>query len=139
MKNLDITTDSLALPVNLVPLVQEYMSGSSVDDLALRYNMPSTTISEFLDRKEVKRFIKTELQNYKMANRKRRINLLSRIVDEKIIFAEENEMPLSNKDIIEVLKLLREESKDIENFSADEDNSANTKNTYVQIINELKN
>jgi len=131
-------TNSIALPVQLIPLVGDYLSGASMDNLATKYNLSISEVSDFLNRKEVRQYIKTELANYKYTSRKRRIDLLSRIVDEQIEFAEENEMPLSKKDIVEILKLLREENKDIENLGVVEDQGDNAKNQYINIINQLK-
>ena len=126
-----------SLPVQFIPLVHEYLSGESVEDLAIKYNLESTQVTEFLNRKEVRQFIKTKLDNYKYLNVQKRIDLLSRAVEEKIAFAEENELPITNKDLLEVLKLLREESKDLQGKNDDMSGDA-VKNTYVNIINSLK-
>ena len=130
--------NTIALPVQLIPLVGDYLAGGNVDSLAVKYDLSAQEVSDFLNRKEVRQYIRTELANYKYANRQRRLDLLSRIIDQQIEFAEENEMPLTKKDIVEVLKLLREENKDIDNLRAQDDDGDNNKNNYIAIINQLK-
>ena len=132
---LNPSVSAISLPVQLVGLTQDYLAGSKLEALALKYNMQVDEVSEFLNRKEVKRYIATELKSYKLLNVQKRIDILSAIVDEKLEFAVDNDLPTSNKDIVEVLKLLREESRDIQ-VAEVEDNSG--KAQYVQIINQLK-
>ena len=129
--------DTISLPVQFIPLVYEYINGESIDSLATKYNMEVTRISEFLNRREVKTFINTKLKNYKYLSLQKRIDLLSRAVDEKVAFAEENELPITNKDLVEVLKLLREEAKDLRSELSD-DTGDEAKNNYIAIINQLK-
>jgi len=129
--------ETIALPVQLIPLVHEYLDGETIDDLAIKYNLEPTKISEFLNRKEVKTFINSKLKNHRYLSILKRVDLLSDAVEEKVKFAQENDMPLTNKDLLEILKLLREESKDLASQSG-EIQSDEAKNTYVSIINQLK-
>ena len=128
---------AISLSVQFIPMVFEYLGGSSLEILSVKYNMPIPKVSEFLNRREVRQFIATEMKNYKLANRRKRIDLLTRAVDEKIEFADENEMPLSNKDIVEILKLLREEAIDISSEAVEIDETSG-KQQYINIINQLK-
>ena len=126
---------AIELPMQMIEMTQDYLKGANLEKLALKYSLPVAQVSEFLGRKEVKNYISQEMSNYKMLNLRKRIDLLSRLVDEKIEFAEENELPTSNKDIVEILKLLREESKDIQSADVEQDTG---KQAYIQIINNLK-
>ncbi len=130
-------TLAIALDLSLIPLVHDYLAGNSLANCALKYNIAETEVSEFLSRQEVKRFISAQMANTGYAAKKKRIDLLSKIVDEKINLAEENDLPTSNKDIIEVLKLLREEENDLHKLSGDLDENTG-KAQYIQIINSLK-
>jgi arsenate reductase-like glutaredoxin family protein len=129
--------ETVALPVQLIPVVHEYISGVSVDDLALKHGMEVTQITDFLNRKEVKTFINTRMKNYRLLNLQKRIDLLTDAVDEKVAFAKENDLPMSNKDIVDILKLLREEAKDLSS-ELKENDVDDAKNTYINIINQLK-
>jgi len=86
--------ETVALPVQLIPVVHEYISGVSVDDLALKHGMEVTQITDFLNRKEVKTFINTRMKNYRLLNLQKRIDLLTDAVDEKVAFAKENDLPM---------------------------------------------
>jgi len=129
--------ETVALPVQLIPVVHEYISGVSVDDLALKHGMEVTQITDFLNRKEVKTFINTRMKNYRLLNLQKRIDLLTDAVDEKVAFAKENDLPMSNKDIVDILKLLREEAKDLSS-ELKENDVDDAKKTYINIINQLK-
>jgi len=129
--------EAIALPVQLIPLVHEYLDGSSVDELALKHNMEPTKIADFLNRREVKQFINTKLKNHRYLNLLKRVNILSDAVEEKLQFAKDNDLPMTGKDLLEIMKLLREESKDLSN-ELKEDSGDDAKNTYINIINQLK-
>ena len=129
--------ETIALPVQLIPLVHEYLSGSSVDELALKHNMEPTQITDFLNRREVRTFINTKLKNHRYLNLLSRVNLLSDAVEEKLQFAKDNDLPMTGKDLLEIMKLLREESKDLSN-ELKEDTGDDAKNNYINIINQLK-
>ena len=127
----------IALDLSLIPLVHSYLSGASLDQCALDFNLSSTQVSEFLDRREVKRYITNQLKNSGYIAKKRRIDLLTRIVDQKLEQSEENDLPLSNKDLLEVLKVLREEEMDLHKLAGDVEEDSG-KAQYIQIINQLK-
>jgi len=77
------------------------------------------------------------MKNYRLLNLQKRIDLLTDAVDEKVAFAKENDLPMSNKDIVDILKLLREEAKDLSS-ELKENDVDDAKNTYINIINQLK-
>jgi len=128
---------TLNLDISLIPLVHDYLNGASLDQCAVKFNMPAIQVSEFLDRKEVKRYISNQLVNSGYTAKKRRLDLLTRIVDQKIELAEDAEIPLSNKDLLEVLKALREEENDIRRTNSDTEEDSG-RQTYINIINQLK-
>ena len=126
---------AINLDAKLIPLVHDYLNGISLSDLAFKYNLPENQVSEFLERREVKSFIKSTLINSGYVNKKSRIELLNSIVSEKIQFSEENDVPLTKKDLLDVLKLLREEEELILKNSEEVPES---QNVYVAVLNELK-
>jgi arsenate reductase-like glutaredoxin family protein len=128
---------SISLPAQFIPLVHEYLNGESVSNLAVKYGIDEENVVEFLNRREVKQFINTKLENYKYLSVQKRVDLLTRAVEEKLTFAEDNEMPITNKDLLEILKLLREESKDLR-AKNEEVSDDSVKNTYINIVNQLK-
>ncbi len=137
MENLTQTNTAIALDLSLIPLVHDYLSGASVDSCALKYNLDISSVNDFLSRSEVKRYISNQLRTEGYASRQKRLKILSNIVDDKLESAKENDIPVSNKDIIEVLKLLREEDNDLAKLAGDLDEQGG-KQAYIQIINQLK-
>ena len=126
----------VSLDLSLIPLVHDYLSGKTLEQCAVIYALDIAQVSEFLNRREVKQFISAQLKNSGYVNKKRRIDLLARIVDQKIELADDNELPLSNKDLIEVLKLLREEENDLNKGSIEDIDTGKT--AYINIINQLR-
>ena len=137
MNSIEPIASVINLNLSLIPLVTDYLSGASMDECAAKFNIDVVQVSEFLDRREVKRYISNELKSSGYASRKKRLDVLSRIVDQKLDDAEENELPLSNKDIIEVMKLLREENNDLEKLSGNLEEDTG-KAAYINIINSLR-
>ena len=131
------TNGSIALDLSLIPLVHAYLSGVSLDQCALDFNLNIEQVNDFLNRKEVKSFISTQLANQGYASKAKRIALLSEIVDEKLELAKENELPKSNKDLLEILKVLREEENDLHKLKGDLPDETG-KSQYINIINTLK-
>jgi len=129
------TLPAINLSTGLIPLVQDYLDATPLHELAFKYNLTEKEVSDFLDRKEVKSYIKNTLINSGYVNKKSRIDLYNRIVEEKIKFSEENDVPLTKKDMLDVLKLLKEEEELIEKNT---EGPAESKNTYINILNELK-
>lgn len=124
------------LDAKLVYLVQEYLNGATIPELADKYKMLESTISEFLSRKEVKSYIANMLANAGYLNPSARINLLNRMIDDKIRFAEEANVPLSNKDLTEIIKLLQEEQKMISKVDTPE-TTINIQSEYTNLISSL--
>ena len=125
------------LDISLIPLVHEYLQGATLAQCALDFNISEVQVSEFLNRREVKQYISNQLKNSGYAAKQRRIELLSDIVDEKREFAKENDMPTSSKDILEVLRALRDEENDLHKLAGDMEQDSG-KAQYIQIINSLK-
>ena len=132
-----VTTSAISLSAGLIPLVSDYTNGESLEVLAIKYGISEVEVSEFLNRKEVRTYIATTLQNHGYVAKKKRIDLLNRIVDQKILEAEENELSLSNKDLLDVIKLLKEEDTEITKTNQIEE-SDTSKGVYIQLINSLK-
>lgn len=130
-----ITHEVMNLSAGLIPLVKEYLEGVSISDLAVRYNIAEDSISEFLNRKEVRTYISTQLNNLGWASTYKRLQLINRIIDEQLNIAEDNKIPLTAKDLVDVLKLMKEEVKEITTDQPEQDTS---KAQYIQIINELR-
>ena len=129
------TVPAIKLDTSLIPLVHDYLNTATLEELAFKYNLTEAQVSDFLERKEVRSYIKTFLANYGYVAKKSRIGLLNKIVDEKIRFSEENDIPLTKRDLVEIIKLLQTED---EMLAKDKDLTEESQNVYLQVINELK-
>lgn len=125
------------LDARLVNLVNEYLNGSSVQDLSAKYKLPPEQISEFLSKQEVKNYIATTLANSGYINPLNRIRLLNQMIEQKIQLAEEANIPLTSKDITELIKLLQEEQKILQKNTDTPAVQVNIQAEYVSLIEEL--
>lgn len=81
----------------------EYVKHLDINKTALALNLPAITITEVLNKKEVKRFIDAIFLQQGFMQRNKLNDVLTKIIDKKLEELEENEMG-SNKDILEILK-----------------------------------
>lgn len=125
------------LDARLVNLVNEYLSGLTIPQLAEKYKLPPEQISEFLNKQEVKNYIATTLSNSGYLNPLNRIKLLNQMIEQKIQLAEEANIPLTSKDITELIKLLQEEQKLISKSTETPAVQVNIQAEYASLINDL--
>jgi hypothetical protein len=125
----------IKLDAKYVKLVNDYLSGTDLPSLAEAHCIPVEEVSNFLNRKEVRSYIATVLQNYGYLNPVTRINLLNRMIEQKIEIAEETDTPLTKKDMVELIKLLQTEQQMIQKTSQPEEPVVNV--NYLKLVQEL--
>lgn len=125
----------IKLDAKYVSLVNDYLNGTTITALSEKYNVSVEEISNFLNRKEVRSYIATVLQNYGYLNPINRINLLNRMIQQKIEIAEETDTPLTKKDLVELIKLLQTEQQMIQKTSQPEEPIVNV--NYLKLVQEL--
>ncbi len=81
----------------------EYVQHLDIGKTARMLNLPVTTVSEVLNKKEVKRYIDAIFLQQGFMQRNKLNDVLTKIIDMKLEEMEENDMG-SNKDILEILK-----------------------------------
>lgn len=118
-------------------LVNDYLEGSPISQLSEKYHLPPEDISSILSRKEVKNYIAAQLANFGYLNQATRVKLLNKIVEQKLQIAEENNTPLSNKDLTEIIKLLQEEQKLTSKNQEAPEVQINMQAEYVNLISDL--
>jgi len=118
-----------------ISLVSDYLNGLSLEELSASYNLPADEIASFLNRKEVQSYISTQLQNFGYLNPLTRVNLLNKIIEQKLQIAEETDTPLSKKDITEIIKLLQQEQQMIQKINKPDEPLVNV--NYLQLVQEL--
>ena len=118
-----------------ISLVNDYLNGLSFQELSNIYNLPPDEIASLINRKEVQTYIATRLQNYGYLNPLTRVNLLNKLIEQKIEIAEETDTPLTKKDITELIKLLQQEQQMLQKTTKPDDPLVNI--NYLQLVQEL--
>ena len=131
-----ITIQPNKLDAKLLRLAQSYIEGTSIVDIATEFNLTTDEVLNYINSKPVAKYITASLMNSGYANPKKRIELLNKIIDQKIDLAEDNDLPLTKKDLVDVLKMLQDEQK--LNAPQDSGDGSNSVNAYIQLIKELK-
>ena len=101
---LNKTLEAPAVDPVLLTIANQYLSGESIEHIADELEVTPDRVVSVLDKPEVKQYIDGVMANHGYINRLNRINLISRVIEEKIEQAKETEM-LSRKDILDWVKL----------------------------------
>ena len=100
-------TDNPLAKISVAPefftVATEYVKHLDITKTALKLQLPVTTITEVLNKKEVKRYIDAIFLEQGFMQRNKLNDVLTKIIDLKLEEMEENDMG-SNKDILEILK-----------------------------------
>lgn len=105
-----MSTELLTFDIRYIDLANDRLEGLSMEDLALKYDMPLFQIAEVLELPEVVRYVDKIVAGIGYNNRVKRAKLIEHIIEKKITEMEESEM-WSRKDIVELLKLAQDEDK----------------------------
>ena len=124
-----------------IPIVNQYLDNVDIEDIARNEGLNVLEVSLLLEKPEIKTYINQCIQQVGYLNRKRRIDLINKVIDQKIEEAEEYDTALSKKDLLEWLKLLEDTAKNIQAQkpkTAVQVNQHGPNNT-VQLIEDLLN
>jgi hypothetical protein len=116
----------LKLISKYINLIQDYLSGISLTEIATKHNLPIEEVSEILNSKEVSNFITTYLKNYSFLNPLKRVNILEQLIQNKI-----QDGISTKKDLLDIIKLLQDEYKLIDKTQEI------TNNNYINIVKDI--
>lgn len=126
--------DSLAITPEGLEIANKYLEKSSISETAADLCIDETTVSEWLNKVEVKRYIDSIYLDLGYRNRFKLGNLLDTIIESKLEEAEESEM-YSDKDLVDILHLAHKMRMD--EIKAQQTSIANQ--TNIQINSENSN
>lgn len=114
MKDIITTTEALnrsletpALDPVLLSIANDYLAGHSIDKISLDYNISEDRVTSVLEKREVKQYIDNVFATQGYLNRIKRINLINRVIDQKLEEAVETGV-YSKKDLLEWMKHLHD-------------------------------
>ncbi len=104
---LNKTLESPPLDPVMLAIANDYLSGRSVETIAEEYGLPQDRITSVIEQREVKAYIDSVFATQGYLNRVKRINLINRVIDQKLEEAVETGI-YSKKDLLDWMKHLQE-------------------------------
>lgn len=131
-------SEIVKIDAKMLNLVHGYLKGKTTIQLAEEFKLDEIQVSSFLNRKEVRTYIQQQLQQVGYLNPISRIDLLNRMIESKVEEREEAQLPLSGKDLTEIIKLLQKEQELMNRQAQDEEITINVQAEYANLITSLK-
>ena len=104
---LNKTLESPPLDPGMLAIANDYLSGRSVETIAEEYDLPQDRITSVIEQREVKAYIDSVFATQGYLNRVKRINLINRVIDQKLEEAVETGI-YSKRDLLDWMKHLQE-------------------------------
>ena len=99
--------DTPALDPVVLALANDYLAGSSVEQLSEMYSISEDRVQALLDKRECKSYIDGVYASQGYLNRVKRLGIINRVIDSKLEEALETGQ-FSKKDLLDWMKLLHE-------------------------------
>jgi hypothetical protein len=104
---LNRTLQTAPLDPVILAIANDYLSGKDIDTIADEYGISTDRVTSALDKKEVKNYVDSVFATQGYLNRVKRINLINRVIDQKLEEAMETGI-YSKKDLLDWMKHLAE-------------------------------
>ena len=104
---LNKTLESPPLDPVMLAIANDYLSGRSVETIAEEYDLPQDRITSVIEQREVKAYIDSVFATQGYLNRVKRINLINRVIDQKLEEAVETGI-YSKRDLLDCMNHLQE-------------------------------
>ena len=104
---LNKTLEAPPLDPVMLAIANDYLSGRSVETIAEEYDLPQDRITSVIEQREVKAYIDSVFATQGYLNRVKRINLINRVIDQKLEEAVETGI-YSKRDLLDWMKHLQE-------------------------------
>ena len=92
------------IAMELLAVANSHLGGASTEDIAEEFEISEERVVATLQNKQVQKYINAKLASYGYLNRKNRVELINKLIDDKL---EEG----SSKDIVDLIKLAQSEDK----------------------------
>ena len=104
---LNRTLEAPALDPVLLAIANDYLAGKSIDIIADEYGISQDRVTTAIEKREVKAYIDNVFATQGYLNRARRIDLINKVIDQKVQEAVETGI-YSKKDLLDWMKHLGE-------------------------------
>jgi len=104
---LNRTLESPPLDPVMLAIANDYLSGKSIETISDEYDLTSDRVTSVLEQREVKAYVYSVFATQGYLNRVKRINLINRVIDQKLEEAVETGI-YSKKDLLDWMKHLQE-------------------------------
>jgi hypothetical protein len=104
---LNKTLDAPPLDPVLLSIANDYLAGHDISKLSEEYGISEDRVTAVVEKKEVKNYIDSVFATQGYLNRIKRINLINRVIDQKIEEAMETGI-YSKKDLLDWMKHLQD-------------------------------
>jgi hypothetical protein len=91
----------------VLALANDYLAGKAVEEIADEYGISSDRVTAVIEKKEVKSYIDSVFATQGYLNRIKRINLINKVIDQKVQEAVETGI-YSKKDLLDWMKHLQD-------------------------------
>ena len=103
---LNRTLQTAPLDPVILAIANDYLSGKDIDTIAEEYGISTDRVTSALDKKEVKNYVDSVFATQGYLNRVKRINLINRVIDQKLEEAMETGI-YSKKDLLDWMKIMK--------------------------------
>jgi hypothetical protein len=109
--NLNSTLDAPEIDPQYMLVANELLSGRSIPQIAELSGLSNDQVTAIAERSEVRRYVDTIYMSQGYLNRVRRMQVINKVIDEKLVEAAETGV-YSKRDLLEWLKLLNDMDRD---------------------------
>jgi hypothetical protein len=109
--NLNSTLDAPEIDPQYMLVANELLSGRSIPQIAELSGLSNDQVTAIAERSEVRRYVDTIYMSQGYLNRVRRMQVINKVIDEKLLEAAETGV-YSKRDLLEWLKLLNDMDRD---------------------------
>jgi hypothetical protein len=134
--NLNAALEAPELDPQHLVVANEMLSGKSITQIAEATNLSVDRVTAISERSEVKRYVDAVYMSQGYLNRVRRMQIINRVIDEKLREAAETEV-WSKRDLLEWMKLLNDMDRDARPRAPATAVQVNTTNNYTTLMQDL--
>lgn len=134
--NLNASLEAPELDPQHLLIANELLTGKSVHQIAEEFSISPDRVTSICDRAETKRYIDAVIMSQGYMHRSRRLQIINRVIDEKLAEAAETGM-YSKRDLLDWIKLLNEMDRDNKPKGPSTAVQINQNNNYTTLLQDL--
>ncbi len=134
--NLSASLEAPELDPQHLMVANELLSGKSITDISKTFGISADRVTAICDRADTKRYVDSVMMTQGYMHRSRRLDLINRVIDEKITEALDTGV-YSKKDLLDWVKLLNDMDRDNRPRQATTAVQVNQTNNYTTLMQDL--